>query len=46
MNQLYQELIERIRGEALDLDRSVERAEHAWPHAQEVTAEPNFYLDR
>ena len=34
MSVLYEELVERIRGEVLDLERVVQRAPRAWSQAQ------------
>ena len=45
MNALYQELVERIRGEVADLERVVQRALWAWPHAQQVSTEQGAYVD-
>jgi hypothetical protein len=45
MNDIYQELAERIRGEMSDMERVVQRALWAWPKAQKVSEEQNVYLD-
>ncbi|MEW5958070.1 MAG: antitoxin [Chloroflexota bacterium] len=45
MNILYQELVERIRGEVPDLDRVTKRALQAWSQAQRTSGEPGVYLD-
>jgi hypothetical protein len=44
MNAVYTELAERIRGEAQDLDRTVERAVAAWAQAKRRSYE-DAYLD-
>lgn len=44
MNRVYTELAERIRGEAQDLDRVVQRAEAAWAQARRVS-DVNAYVD-
>ncbi len=44
MNAVYTELAERIRGEATDLDRVVQRALTVWAQAQRV-ADTGAYLD-
>lgn len=41
---MYQELVERIRGELVDLERVVQRAERLWPQAQ-ILGDQNAYLD-
>lgn len=45
MNALYQQLVERIRGEVPDLERVVQRARRVWPQAQKVSGEQDAYLD-
>ena len=45
MSALYQELVERIRGEASDLERVVQRALRAWPQAQKASGDQDAYLD-
>jgi hypothetical protein len=45
LNLLYQELIERIRGEIPDLARIVLRIRQAWPQAQKPSAARDAYLD-
>ena len=45
MNELYEELVERIRGEASDLDRLVQRALWAWNRSEKVLEEQDVYLD-
>ncbi len=45
MNLLYQELVERIRGEVPDLERVVQRVLQAWPQAQSQSGEQGVYLD-
>jgi len=42
---LYQELVERIRGEALDLERVVQRALRVWPQAQKASGDQDAYVD-
>jgi hypothetical protein len=44
VNALYEELVERIRGEVLDLERVVQRAPRAWSQAQREPGE-QAYLD-
>jgi len=44
VSTLYEELVERIRGEALDLERVVQRALRAWSQAQREPGE-QAYLD-
>ncbi len=44
MNAAYRELAERIRGEAQDLDRAVQRAVAAWAQARRMSDE-DAYLD-
>jgi hypothetical protein len=45
LNKPYQELVERIRGEASDLDRLVRRALTAWDHSQKPSGEHGVYID-
>lgn len=45
MNTLYQELVERIRGEVPDLERLVHRALQAWSQAQRESGDRDFFLD-
>ena len=45
MNGLFQELVERIRGEVPDLECVVQRALCAWPQAQRVSDAQTAYLD-
>ena len=45
MNVLYQELVERFRGEVVDLERIVLRALHAWPQARRASDVQGVYLD-
>lgn len=45
MNQLYEELAERIRGEVSDLDRLVQRVLWAWNRIDKVREEQDVYLD-
>jgi hypothetical protein len=44
VNSLYEELVDRIRGEVPDLDRVVQRALRAWTQTQ-MTSEEQLYLD-
>lgn len=44
MNALYEELVERIRGEVPDLERVVQRALRAWSKGQRAPGE-QAYLD-
>lgn len=44
MNALYEELVERIRGEMPDLEQIVQRALRAWSQAQKMPGE-QAYLD-
>jgi hypothetical protein len=44
VNSLYEELVDRIRGEVPDLDRVVQRAQRAWTQTQ-MTSEEQLYLD-
>jgi hypothetical protein len=44
LNSLYEELVDRIRGEVPDLDRVVQRAQRAWTQTQ-MTSEEQLYLD-
>jgi hypothetical protein len=44
VNPLYEELVDRIRGEVPDLDRVVQRALRAWTQTQ-MTSEEQLYLD-
>ena len=45
MNDLYNQIVERINGEAPELDRLVQRALHAWSIAQRALEEQEVYLD-
>lgn len=45
MNKFYEELVERIRGEASDLNRLVERSLLAWARAQRLPNEQEIYMD-
>ena len=45
MNSLYEELVERMRGEVTDLERVVQRALKSWPQAQKASGEQDAYLD-
>lgn len=44
MNVVYEELVERIRGEALDLESVIQRALRAWTQAQRDSGE-QAYID-
>jgi hypothetical protein len=44
VNPLYEELVERIRGEAPDMERIVQRALRAWSQVQKMPGE-QAYLD-
>jgi hypothetical protein len=44
VNRLYEELVDRMRGEVPDLDRVVQRALRAWTQAQ-MAPEEQVYLD-
>jgi hypothetical protein len=45
VNEVYRELAERIRGEAADLTRVVQRALHSWSRGQGLAAERDVYLE-
>ncbi len=45
MNGVYQQIVERIRGEALDLDKAVSKAQRSWFKALKHTEEQDLYLD-
>ncbi|HEX6387550.1 MAG TPA: antitoxin [Anaerolineae bacterium] len=46
MNVSYQNLIERIRGEVIDLEQVVQRARQSWSLLQKASAEDKFpYVD-
>lgn len=45
MNNVYKELIERIRSELTDLERVVSRAQKSWSHAQQVSHDQDAYVD-
>lgn len=45
MSRPYEELAERIRGEAADLDRLVQRALRAWNRCRKVSSEQEIYMD-
>ena len=45
MSHLYEEIIERIRGELVDLEQVIKRAEQGWSLGQEKPEEPNLYVD-
>ena len=46
MSRLYEELAERIRGEAADLDRLVQRALRAWNRCRKVSSEQEISLSK
>jgi hypothetical protein len=45
VNKLYEELVERIRGETSDLDRVVQRALRAWNQSKKAPKDQQVYLD-
>ncbi len=45
MNAVYRELVERIRGETLDLERVVQRSLRSWSQVQRASSERDAYLD-
>lgn len=45
MNTIYQELIERIRGELADLEIIIGRAQRSWVKAQKMSGDQDAYLD-
>lgn len=45
MKKPYEELVERIRGEASDLDRLVKRALMAWNQCKKLCSEQSVYID-
>jgi hypothetical protein len=45
MKKLYEEMVERIRGEASDLDRLVKRALMAWNQCKKLSREQEVYID-
>ena len=45
MSNLYQNLIERIRGEVSDLEQVTDRAIHGWSIVQKAPAEQYAYVD-
>ncbi|MBK5102248.1 MAG: hypothetical protein JJE15_14835 [Desulfobacteraceae bacterium] len=45
MRELYEELVQRIRGETVDLDRLVDRVLTSWSRSQKYTDEKELYLD-
>jgi hypothetical protein len=45
MSDLYQNLVERIRGEVVDLDEAIGRAQQAWSTAQENPVEQYAFID-
>ena len=45
MKAVYQELVERIRGELPDLERVCNRAAHAWFQAKKASGDQDAYLD-
>ncbi len=45
MSQLYQNLIERIRGEVSDLEQVVARARQSWSMVQKAPMEEYVYVD-
>jgi len=45
MRKPYEELVERIRGEASDLNRLVKRALLAWNQCKKLSSEQGVYID-
>ena len=45
MNEVYEEIAERIRGEATDLERLVQRSSTAWLHFERSESDREIYLD-
>lgn len=45
MNTIYQELVERIRGELVDLEIIIGRAQKSWEQAQNMPDDQDAYLD-
>lgn len=45
MNTIYQELVERIRGELADLEIIIGRAQRSWKQAQKISDDQDVYLD-
>ena len=45
MSELYEEIVERIRGETPDLDLLVQKALRVWTLAQQSKGEQEVYLD-
>ena len=45
MKKIYEELVERIRGEASDLDRLVKRALMAWNQCKKISDQQEVYID-
>jgi hypothetical protein len=45
LKAVYQELVERIRGELPDLERVCNRAAHAWFQAKKASGDQDAYLD-
>ncbi len=45
MRSIYIEISQRIRGECDELERVIQRALRAWPHAQKSVSEQEVYLD-
>jgi hypothetical protein len=45
VKNLYQELVERFRGEVSDMEAVVQRALLAWSHSQKLSSERDFFLD-
>ena len=45
MKKLYEELVARIRGEASDLERLVQRALMAWNQCKKLSSDQGVYID-
>ena len=45
MKNLYQELVERIRGEVPELEVLVQKSLSAWSYGQKISGEREFFLD-
>ena len=45
MNTVYNELVERIRGELDDLESVIQRVVKSWEKAQKVSSEQDVYID-
>jgi len=45
VNTIYQELVERIRGELADLEIIIGRVQRSWVKAQKISGDQDAYLD-